>query len=653
LKKFISAMSLFFFLCPALFAGADLSGTTSSNFEKITPFAGPAGMGEAYTSLSEGTSGLYYNPAGIAAATCFEAQFSHINWFQSINYEYLAFVAPSPVFDNAKIGLALAMFLPGGIIKTNSLISFDPSYLDGYSAASQFNDKFYPYDLSVILGYGIDISPSFSVGIRLKYISQNINSYSGSNETADIGLLYKYDLEGNNLGFGVDLENLEWSRISLYTESFDSPIICNAGISDSIKLLSGTFLAAAQVKIPSDYDNEYSAGIEYWFYDVFALRFGYEAGAYNQPTFGAGVKYRGLEINYAYVNYTDLGSTQRLSLLYTWGTPHSRLNVEPPVFSPNGDKILDLAYFYPVLDSREKIKSLMLNIYKQDGKILVSRLPVADKTVKILPWDGKVDGKPLPDGIYTASITAEYENGSSESNLVKIEIDTTPPLMSINAGPSIQVPGGQDSAVLPVIFELQAQDRNMVYGWQLVIWGADKKIFFMTSGRGAPPPEYVWDGADMDGNPRPEDSIYYYSLISTDSVGNRGMTRPVSITALTKEIKLEFASDALFDLGKADVKISAYSVLKTIKDAMDRYPGSFVKVSGYTDNIQPQGIKYSDNTELSKDRADAIKFFMINLLGYDGKNISAVGYGELCPVANNDTEEGRKKNRRVEITLYR
>jgi flagellar motor protein MotB len=610
-------------------------------------------MGEAYTSLSEGTSGLYYNPAGIAAAACFEAQFSHINWFQSINYEYLAFVAPSPLIDNAKIGLALALFLPGGITKTNSLISYDPSYLDSYSATTQFNDKFYPYDLSVILGYGMNISPSFSAGFRLKYVSQNIDAYSGSNGTAGIGFLYKYSLNGNDLSFGLDLDNIEWSRISLYTKSFDSPIIFNAAISDSIKLWFGTFIAAVQSEIPSDYENVYSAGVEYWFYDMFVLRLGYEAGAYNQPTFGAGVKYRDFEVDYAYINYADLGSTQRISLVYSWGAPPVKLKINPSVFSPNGDKILDLAYFYPLLNSREKIRSLTLNIFDQDGKNLIYKLPVQDKTSKIIPWDGKIDGKTLPDAVYMASLTAEYKNGPSESNMVSVEIDTTPPSMTVTAGPLTSVSEEQDSVILPAIFNMQAQDRNMVSGWQLVIWGADKKLFFRTSGRGSPPPEYVWDGTGMNWRTHPKDAFYYYSLITADSVGNKGTTKPVSITVLTKEIKLKFASDALFDLGKADVKISAFSVLKTIKDAMESYPGSFVKVSGYTDNIQPLGIRYSDNTELSKYRAEAIKFFMINLLGYDGNKISTTGYGELYPVANNDTEKGREENRRVEITLYR
>ena len=45
-------------------AASDLVGTTASNFLKIPPFARPAGMGEAFAAVSDGTYGLYYNPAG-------------------------------------------------------------------------------------------------------------------------------------------------------------------------------------------------------------------------------------------------------------------------------------------------------------------------------------------------------------------------------------------------------------------------------------------------------------------------------------------------------------------------------------------------------------------------------------------------------------
>jgi chemotaxis protein MotB len=139
--------------------------------------------------------------------------------------------------------------------------------------------------------------------------------------------------------------------------------------------------------------------------------------------------------------------------------------------------------------------------------------------------------------------------------------------------------------------------------------------------------------------------------MTKDSVGNKAMTKPAPIVILLREIKLTFSSDALFDIGQADVKISAYSVLKTIKNVLDKNPESEILVSGYTDNIQPHGIKYKNNTELSKARAEAVKFFMVNLLGYDGNRIRTEGKGELNPIADNSTDEGRKKNRRVELTI--
>jgi flagellar motor protein MotB len=88
-----------------------------------------------------------------------------------------------------------------------------------------------------------------------------------------------------------------------------------------------------------------------------------------------------------------------------------------------------------------------------------------------------------------------------------------------------------------------------------------------------------------------------------------------------------------------------------MKKVIAQHPESEIIVSGYTDNLQPRGIKYKNNTELSKARADAVKFYMVNLLGMDAGKIRTEGLGEASPVAPNDTEEGRLKNRRVEITI--
>jgi len=223
--------------------------------------------------------------------------------------------------------------------------------------------------------------------------------------------------------------------------------------------------------------------------------------------------------------------------------------------------------------------------------------------------------------------------------------------MQIDADPKLLKPGQQDSLIIPATFSFYATDRNNVDSWMFIVWNYDKKIFFTAAGKGDPPISYIWDGKGLDNQYVQTGEVYYYSLMTKDSVGNKAMTKPAPIVILLREIKLTFSSDALFDIGQADVKISAYSVLKTIKNVLDKNPESEILVSGYTDNIQPHGIKYKNNTELSKARAEAVKFFMVNLLGYDGNRIRTEGKGELNPIADNSTDEGRKKNRRVELTI--
>jgi len=161
----------------------------------------------------------------------------------------------------------------------------------------------------------------------------------------------------------------------------------------------------------------------------------------------------------------------------------------------------------------------------------------------------------------------------------------------------------------------------------------------------------IWDGSGANGSYINTGEIYYYSLITTDSVGNRAQTKPEAVVVLLKEIKLSFNSDALFETGEADVLISAYSELKKMRDVLNKYPESKITVAGYTDNVQPRGNKYKNNKELSKARADAVKFFMVTLLSMDENRISTVGYGEDFPIADNLTQEGRLKNRRVEVTI--
>lgn len=127
--------------------------------------------------------------------------------------------------------------------------------------------------------------------------------------------------------------------------------------------------------------------------------------------------------------------------------------------------------------------------------------------------------------------------------------------------------------------------------------------------------------------------------------GNLG----IEITA--DKIKLTFASPILFDLGSAELKEEARLMLKPVVANLIKMNNPVI-VEGHTDSVPVKGKKFRSNRELSLFRAFSVIDFLIKENFFPEK-LSAFGYGEHRPVAENDTEEGRAKNRRIEITILR
>jgi len=100
-----------------------------------------------------------------------------------------------------------------------------------------------------------------------------------------------------------------------------------------------------------------------------------------------------------------------------------------------------------------------------------------------------------------------------------------------------------------------------------------------------------------------------------------------------------------FDTGKADLKPESEPVLKEIAKLLQQNPKLKLYVVGHTDNVGD--LTY--NMKLSQARADAVVKELVSKHGVDAKRLKAHGVGSLSPVASNKTEEGRAKNRRVEL----
>ena len=99
-----------------------------------------------------------------------------------------------------------------------------------------------------------------------------------------------------------------------------------------------------------------------------------------------------------------------------------------------------------------------------------------------------------------------------------------------------------------------------------------------------------------------------------------------------------------FDSDKASLKLGAEKVLLEMVKLMKNNPGLKVEIQGHTDNTGSA----THNLDLSKRRAETVRKFLLNY-GVGSSRMVAKGYGMQNPVDTNDTEEGRAKNRRVEL----
>jgi OOP family OmpA-OmpF porin len=102
-----------------------------------------------------------------------------------------------------------------------------------------------------------------------------------------------------------------------------------------------------------------------------------------------------------------------------------------------------------------------------------------------------------------------------------------------------------------------------------------------------------------------------------------------------------------FDTDKAVVKDKYRNEIKRVADFMKTYPKTYAVIEGHTDNVDT--AEY--NQKLSEARANSVRQYLINNFGIKESRLTAVGYGLTKPIASNNTEEGRQKNRRVQAVI--
>lgn len=104
--------------------------------------------------------------------------------------------------------------------------------------------------------------------------------------------------------------------------------------------------------------------------------------------------------------------------------------------------------------------------------------------------------------------------------------------------------------------------------------------------------------------------------------------------------------DVSFDTNSSVVRPGLYGELDRIASVLVQYPQTLIRIEGHTDNVGSE----SYNMDLSRRRAEVVKNLLVQR-GVDGSRMEVVAFGESTPVATNNTEAGRQKNRRVELKI--
>ncbi len=288
---------------------------------------------------------------------------------------------------------------------------------------------------------------------------------------------------------------------------------------------------------------------------------------------------------------------------------------------------------------------------------------VGDKTYTADAGDGLVtDGdnwtlrlsENLPDGTYNvvATVTDKAGNAASDESDAELTVDATPPAVPTVNSYKSEFPRPLLSGTFP---ENEAETMAVTFAGETFAKGSSPNL--STDGRGN---WSILTSKDY------EPGTYDVKVVVADKAGNQRSdttTNEVEIVAPAKPAEPEPAPvpavdcqklfdealadrDIEFDSARATIRSSSNDLLDKLADVIRQCPDAKVEIGGHTDATGST----SYNQALSERRAVAVRDALI-ARGADAANLTAVGYGESRPIADNNTREGRARNRRTEFKV--
>ena len=322
--KKILITSFLIILCGSIgYSQFNKAGKTALQFLKIGMGAREAALGEATVASTKDVNAIFWNPAGITGIQGAEASFNYTQWIGDINvlsgavgYNWdgvAAIVVNYITLDYGNLHEALVTSSSGGI-------------------DTRTGNTFSGSDLSIGVGIARRFTDRLSIGAQVKYLREDLFTYSSDVWAFDIGTTYSTGWYGVNIAMTAQnfSEQARWINTGIEEDqNFEVPRIFKIGL--AVDLLGGEDLLLGgnydQHRLALNVDavntNDYSErlhfGAEYTFYNIFTLRGGYRLN-YEEGnlSLGAGVQYDfgyvRFKFDYAYVSYDFLQSPHRFTI---------------------------------------------------------------------------------------------------------------------------------------------------------------------------------------------------------------------------------------------------------------------------------------------------------------------------------------------------
>lgn len=312
MKIFLTIILILIFHVTNLFSTSEGAGV-----EDIFDYGAGAramGLGNSYVSISDDSSAIYWNPAGLATLDYNELMFLHTTLSTGTYYDFLSFAYPT--LNVGTFGLGIFRISTSGI-----------TFTDSHDIT--LNNNVSLDQMQYILGYGITPDLPFSFGTSFKINTFNLDTYYGANVAFDLGFLFKFyganwkNVFGkyylDNLNLGINIKNIVSTPMKLISEQESSELNIKTGVSyfyyfDNLK--NHKVLATLDFNFYKDKSVIINTGLEYNLFKMFFLRTGYNQNI--GLVIGGGIQNWGFRLDYS-LAFQDINLVHRFSLLWHFG----------------------------------------------------------------------------------------------------------------------------------------------------------------------------------------------------------------------------------------------------------------------------------------------------------------------------------------------